>query len=189
MSCRHRNVLRLWASSDFRQGCVSAGTRSCPHGRHSNNTSCSNFLGGKQPAAGPAIRMRIVCSMNRCSTSMEMPAAHRRRYLAARLEPLGMVAPTGRAFRTPATTTSRYTPSASTTTSTRKIRPGFVFSRTPGCKPRTRTPSTRCSMRFHRSLSIRSPQGTRTNVTLIPDNLDDKGTSRTRMLLSRRRDI
>jgi hypothetical protein len=32
MSCRLRNVLRLWASSDSRQGCVSAGTRSCPHG-------------------------------------------------------------------------------------------------------------------------------------------------------------
>ena len=28
--------------------------------------------GGKRPAAGPAVRMRTVCSINRCSASTEM---------------------------------------------------------------------------------------------------------------------
>ena len=104
-----------------------------------------------------------VCSINRCFPSTEIPAAHPPRYLAARLAPPGMVAPTGRASRTPATTTNRCRRSASTTTSTRKIRPGFVFRRTPGCKPPTRIPSTLCSMRFRRSLFIRLPQDTRTS--------------------------
>jgi hypothetical protein len=57
-------------------------------------------------------------SISRCFRCMEKPAAHRPRYLDARLALLGMVAPTGRAFRTPATTTNRCRRPESTTTST-----------------------------------------------------------------------
>ena len=131
--------------------------------RRSNNMSCSNFPRGKQPAAGRASRMRIVCSINICSPSMEIPTAHPPRYWAARLAPPGMVAATGRASRTPATTTNRCRRPESTTTSTRKTRLGFVFRRTPACKPRGRTPSTRSSTRFRRSLSTRWPRDTRTS--------------------------
>jgi hypothetical protein len=81
--------------------------------RRSKHTSCSTFLGVKRPAAGPAGRIRIVCSINKCPPSMEIPAAHPPRYLAGRLAPLRMVAPTGTACRTPVTTKNRYRPSAS----------------------------------------------------------------------------
>ena len=74
-----------------------------------------------------------------------------------------MVAPTGRASPTPAMTTNRCRPFASTTTSMKRIRPGFVFSPTTACKPPIPTPSTLCSTRCLRSLSILLPQATHTS--------------------------
>ena len=121
-----------------------------------------------RPNGCPILRCSRSRSISRCFRYMETPAAHRPAILGC---PLGarrrMVAPTGRAFRIPATITNRCRRSASTTTSTRKIRPGFVFRRTPACKPPTRTQSTRCSMRFLRSRSIRSRQDTPTSSRRI----------------------
>ena len=93
-------------------------------------------------------------------------AAHPPRYSVVRSQP-ETVAPTGKAFRTPATTTNRCRPPASTTTSTRKIRPGFVFRRTPVCKLPTPIPSTLYSMPCPLSLSIRLPRATRTSSLRI----------------------
>ena len=73
------------------------------------------------------------------------------------------VARTGRACRTPAMTTNRYRRSASTTTSMRKTRLGFVFRRTRAYKLPTRIPSTLCLMRSLLSLSTRSQRATPTS--------------------------
>ena len=78
-----------------------------------------------------------------------------------------MVARTGRAFRIPATTTNKCRRLASTTTSTRRTRLGFVFRLTPACRPPTQTPSIPCSMRFRRSLSTPSRPDTRTSFRRI----------------------
>ena len=73
------------------------------------------------------------------------------------------VARTGKACRIPAMTTNKYRRSASTTTSIRKIQPGFVFRRTPAYKPPTQIPSTLCLMRSLLSLSTRSRRDTPTS--------------------------
>jgi hypothetical protein len=137
----------------------------------SNNTFCSNFLWAntdsvnnpKNDLPRRPRRCRFIKQMfslygntngtpTRCSGVLSIRTV-------ARNPPNGNGCANRRASRTPATTTSRCRRPASTTTSTRKIRPGFVFSPTPACKPRTRTPSTRCSMRSRRSLSIRFAAG------------------------------
>jgi hypothetical protein len=64
--------------------------------------------------------------------------------------------------RTPATTTSRCKPSASTTTSTSRTRRGCVSRPIQACKPLIPIPSIPCSTPLRRSLSIRSPPATLT---------------------------
>ena len=90
-------------------------------------------------------------SINKCFRFTKTRAVHHGNTRVSRLR---RVAPTGRAFRIPATTTNRCRRPASTTTSTRRIRPGFVFSRTRACKPPAPIRSIRCSTRFRRSRSI-----------------------------------
>ena len=77
------------------------------------------------------------------------------------------VARTGRAFRIPAMITNRCRRSASTTTSTRKTRPGFAFRPTRACRLPTPIPSIRCSTRSLRSRSTRSRRATRTSFRRI----------------------
>ncbi len=73
----------------------------------------------------------------------------------------------GKAFHTPATTTNRYKPFESTTTSIKKIPPGSAFRRTMDSRPPILIPSTPCSMRSPRSLSTRSRRATRTSFHRI----------------------
>ena len=83
---------------------------------------------------------------------------------AARRRPsaeTAMAARTAKAFRIPATTTSKCRRRAWTTTSTQTIRRGFAFRRTPGCRPLTPIRSIRCSTRFRRSRFIRLRRATR----------------------------
>ncbi len=74
-----------------------------------------------------------------------LPVQQRRQPPRAAIRPMGTVAPTGRAFRIPATTASRCKPRASTTTSTPRTWPGSAFSPTPDCRPLTPIRSIRSS--------------------------------------------
>ena len=98
-----------------------------------------------------------------CSVVLSIRTAVRHRAVH-RMETVARI---GKVFRTPAMTTSKYRRSASTTTSTRKTRLGFVFRLTLACRLPTPIPSTLCLMRSLLSLFTRLQRATRTSFHKI----------------------
>ena len=174
-------VARLYATSFFSSSIANGFALHCPSSRpqpfrlrHFKTTFCSNF-----PWVGliPSMDRRISRhrnwrpSIRRCFRCMEIPAERRSRYSGVRsirtaveqraARRAEMVAPTGRAFRTPALTTSKCRQFASTTTLMSKTRLGFVSRRTTGYRLPTPIPSTLCSTQSLLSPSIHSRRDTR----------------------------
>ena len=81
--------------------------------------------------------------------------------------PTATAAPIAKAFRIPATITSRCRRRASITTSARTTPRGFAFRPIPDCKRPTPIPSIRYSTPSRRSRSILSPRDTRTSSRRI----------------------
>ena len=157
-----RNKLFFFFDSEWvRIAFPSSPPRRSPR-RLFRTTSCNNFRGrngfchrihlSAYAAIGAASTRRCSALYRRyggnSSLCSWLPVQQRRQLGSRAIRPTAMVARTARAFRNRAPTPSRSRPAAWTTTSTRTIPLGSVFSTTADCRPPILTQSIRCSTQY-----------------------------------------